>query len=334
MRLLDPYSSFNGVRDSNGPAFYSVDFDQRMPHNTDRYTHGQTQIGTHERNEGDHIQVQFPDGNVPFQNGRLNPYNHRPSNRRSNDSSSQVWDESSGQVYESSGQVRNNALSQLSDYSTSQLSNQFRYQWSSNRSDGVVSNQIPGRCSGQNRNGIYQPYHLNGSEKDMFEQAMSQSDSFSTSNSLDYDALPRNGAKVRRSSNFINSDLEDGNSRNSLDSRSIYIGNVDYGANPLDLQRHFRACGVVERITIMTNKETGQPKGYAYLEFDLHLAAKDAVKMLDRSEFLGRELKVCLKRTNVPGHSHAGHGYYRGRGRGRGGRRGRGRGSRMSFAPY
>ncbi|GEQ67219.1 hypothetical protein JCM33374_g883 [Metschnikowia sp. JCM 33374] len=55
--------------------------------------------------------------------------------------------------------------------------------------------------------------------------------------------------------------------RAEADSKSVYVGNVDYGATPLELQQHFSASGVVERVTIMTNKQTGQPKGFAYLEF-------------------------------------------------------------------
>lgn len=118
---------------------------------------------------------------------------------------------------------------------------------------------------------------------------------------------------------------EEANAKAEIDARSVYIGNVDYGATPLELQQHFSGSGVVERVTIMTNKVTGHPKGFAYLEFSLPEGARQAVSTLDGSTFRDRELKVNLKRTNVPGISTTNRGGARGRGRGRGMFRGRGR---------
>lgn len=118
---------------------------------------------------------------------------------------------------------------------------------------------------------------------------------------------------------------EEANAKAQIDARSVYIGNVDYGATPLELQQHFSGTGVVERVTIMTNKVTGQPKGFAYLEFSLPEGARQAVTTLDGSVFRDRELKVNLKRTNVPGISTTNRGMPRGRARGRGMFRGRGR---------
>lgn len=47
-----------------------------------------------------------------------------------------------------------------------------------------------------------------------------------------------------------------------VDSRSVYVGNVDYGTTPEELQGHFQACGTINRITIICDKWTGHPKGY------------------------------------------------------------------------
>ena len=131
--------------------------------------------------------------------------------------------------------------------------------------------------------------------------------------------------------------------KRDTDARSIYIGNVDYGSTPLELQQHFSSAGVVNRVTILTNKFTGQPKGFAYLEFADTDAVNKAVATLDGSTFRERQLKVLAKRTNIPGISvkrgfpGRGRGNFRG-GRGRGGRGGRGgfRGARGGprFNPY
>jgi len=102
------------------------------------------------------------------------------------------------------------------------------------------------------------------------------------------------------------------------DSRSIYVGSVDYSATPEELQEHFAECGTVNRVTILCDKFKN-PKGYAYIEF-AEVEAVEAAVQLNESEFKGRQLKVVAKRTNVPGMS-------RGRGRGRG----KGRGSPAPF---
>ncbi|KAI8821475.1 uncharacterized protein EV422DRAFT_528250 [Fimicolochytrium jonesii] len=130
-------------------------------------------------------------------------------------------------------------------------------------------------------------------------------------------------------------------SKEDVDSRSIYIGNVDYSATPEDIQAHFQSCGTINRVTILCDKWTGHPKGYAYVEFADPAIVTNAL-VLNDSLFKGRPIKVTAKRTNVPGML---------RGRGRGGFRGGGyrgfrgghgtfrgrpgyRGRRGHFAPY
>jgi polyadenylate-binding protein 2 len=152
--------------------------------------------------------------------------------------------------------------------------------------------------------------------------------------------------------------------KESIDARSIFVGNVDYSASPEDIQGHFQSCGSINRVTILLDKFTGQPKGYAagdlltlwntanaeiisyaYVEFTEPSLVAQAL-VLNESMFKGRSIKVTPKRTNVPGMSRGGgrgrggfrggRGSFQGRGgfpRGggyRGGYRGRGRG----FAPY
>ncbi|KAK9839517.1 hypothetical protein WJX81_006809 [Elliptochloris bilobata] len=118
----------------------------------------------------------------------------------------------------------------------------------------------------------------------------------------------------------------DAASREEVDSRSVYVGQVDYACTPEELQMHFNSCGTVNRVTILTDK-FGQAKGFAYIEFLEADAVTNAV-LLDGSELRGRSLKVLPKRTNVPGLKAP-------RGRGRGGfRGGRAYGSRgRGYAP-
>ncbi|UZJ52952.1 hypothetical protein CBS101457_002272 [Exobasidium rhododendri] len=138
--------------------------------------------------------------------------------------------------------------------------------------------------------------------------------------------------------------------KEEVDARSVYVGNVDYGATPEEIQQHFQSCGTINRITILCDKFTGHPKGFAYVEFADPSLVGNAMVM-NESLFRGRLIKVdyivvssiqmitsltrssrlssqvTAKRTNLPGMSARGRG--RGRGRGRPFRgRGRGRGFR------
>lgn len=75
---------------------------------------------------------------------------------------------------------------------------------------------------------------------------------------------------------------------------------VDYGATAEELESHFHGCGSVVRVTILCDKFTGHPKGFAYIEF----ADKESIQLamaLDDSLFRGRQIKVTPKRTNRPG---------------------------------
>lgn len=49
--------------------------------------------------------------------------------------------------------------------------------------------------------------------------------------------------------------------KEDIDARSIFVGNVDYGASPEEIQEHFRSCGSINRVTILLDKFTGHPKG-------------------------------------------------------------------------
>lgn len=65
---------------------------------------------------------------------------------------------------------------------------------------------------------------------------------------------------------------------------------VDYACTPDEVLQHFQACGGVNRVTIPSDMY-GQPKGYAYVEFDDEEAVEEALR-LNESELHGRRLRV------------------------------------------
>jgi len=129
----------------------------------------------------------------------------------------------------------------------------------------------------------------------------------------------------------VSAEGDDFDPESEMNRRSIYVGNVDYGSTPQELQEHFKNCGKILRVTILVDKYYGQPLGYAYIEFSDSTAIANALMLTD-SIFRGRQLKVSQKRKNVPGLN-------KGRGgttttqRGAAATRGRGRGNPM-FGMY
>ncbi|CAK7214025.1 hypothetical protein SBRCBS47491_002000 [Sporothrix bragantina] len=160
--------------------------------------------------------------------------------------------------------------------------------------------------------------------------------------------MEEEAAKLREMQKDLNHQSQElTENKEDIDSRSIFVGNVDYSASPEEIQAHFQSCGSINRVTILLDKFTGQPKGYAYVEFSEPSLVAQAL-VLNESVFKGRNIKVVPKRTNVPGMSRGrgrggfprgggrgffggGRGGYMPRGGYRGGYRGRGRGG---FAPY
>ena len=63
-------------------------------------------------------------------------------------------------------------------------------------------------------------------------------------------------ASLDQQSNDLN-----GEDKEDIDARSIFVGNVDYGASPEEIQSHFQSCGSINRVTILLDKFTGHPKG-------------------------------------------------------------------------
>lgn len=117
-----------------------------------------------------------------------------------------------------------------------------------------------------------------------------------------------------------------------INSRSIFVGNVDYSTQPEELQNLFSECGIINRVTILVNKNTGHSKGYAYIEFADQSSVRTALS-LSESFFKRRQIKVCSKRRNIPGFNRQKMSPFRGRGM-KGVFNGRGRLRPTGFRPF
>ena len=75
-------------------------------------------------------------------------------------------------------------------------------------------------------------------------------------------------------------------------SKKLYIGNLPFSVTEAELQAAFESHGSVESVNVITDRETGRPRGFAFVEMDDASAADAAMRALDGSDFGGRNLKV------------------------------------------
>ena len=73
---------------------------------------------------------------------------------------------------------------------------------------------------------------------------------------------------------------------------SIYVGNLDYEINQEDLHEVFNDYGNVKRVYLPKDRETGRKRGFAFVEMESNVNEDKAISILDRAEWMGREIKV------------------------------------------
>lgn len=73
---------------------------------------------------------------------------------------------------------------------------------------------------------------------------------------------------------------------------SIYVGNLSYQITEKDLTDVFAEYGKVTRVHCPTDRETGQKRGFAFVEMDTASQEDAAISALDGAEWAGRTLKV------------------------------------------
>ena len=73
---------------------------------------------------------------------------------------------------------------------------------------------------------------------------------------------------------------------------SIYVGNLSYSAKEEDLDGVFSEYGKVKRITMPTDRETGRPRGFAFVEMESEPDEEKAIEALVGAEWMGRDLRV------------------------------------------
>jgi cold-inducible RNA-binding protein len=103
--------------------------------------------------------------------------------------------------------------------------------------------------------------------------------------------------------------------------KNIFVGNLNFGATEDAVRSLFEAYGTVERVSIVTDRDTGQPRGFGFVEMSANADADRAIAELNGRELDGRALNVNEARPKTERSFGGGGGGRRGGGGGGGNKR-------------
>jgi cold-inducible RNA-binding protein len=83
--------------------------------------------------------------------------------------------------------------------------------------------------------------------------------------------------------------------------KNIFVGNLDFGATEDTIRSLFEAYGTVERVSLMTDRDTGRSRGFAFVEMTDAEEADRAITALNGSNVGGRALNVNEARPKTSG---------------------------------
>ena len=82
--------------------------------------------------------------------------------------------------------------------------------------------------------------------------------------------------------------------------RKLYVGNLPYSVDQQSLHDMFSQCGTVDSVNVITDRDTGQSKGFAFVEMSSDSEAQKAMQDLNGSNINGRDIKVNEAKPRQP----------------------------------
>ena len=98
-------------------------------------------------------------------------------------------------------------------------------------------------------------------------------------------------------------------------SKKLYVGNLPFSSTEEDLRSVFERHGSVDSVNVITDRETGRPRGFAFVEMSEESTASEAIRALDGSDLGGRNIKVNEAQDRQRGGGGGGGGGFGGRNR-------------------
>jgi RNA recognition motif-containing protein len=95
--------------------------------------------------------------------------------------------------------------------------------------------------------------------------------------------------------------------------KNIFVGNLSFGATEDAVRSMFEAYGTVDRVSVVTDRETGRARGFGFVEMSVNDEAERAIAALNGRELDGRALNINEAR---PKEDRGGGGGFRGNGGG------------------
>ena len=81
----------------------------------------------------------------------------------------------------------------------------------------------------------------------------------------------------------------------------LFVGNMPYGATEADLRTHFSAVGPPSQVVLPVDRDTGRPRGFAFVEYLDRAMAEEAISRFNQQPFMGRSLSVSEARPREAG---------------------------------
>ena len=83
--------------------------------------------------------------------------------------------------------------------------------------------------------------------------------------------------------------------------KNIFVGNLDFGATEDAVRALFEPFGAIERVSVMTDRETGRSRGFAFVEMTNEEEANQAITALNGKSLGGRALNINEARPKPAG---------------------------------
>jgi RNA recognition motif-containing protein len=83
-------------------------------------------------------------------------------------------------------------------------------------------------------------------------------------------------------------------------SKKLYVGNLPYSATDQSLRDAFSQCGTVESARVITDRDSGRSKGFAFVEMSSTSEASDSISRFNGYEMDGRAINVSEAKPQAP----------------------------------
>ena len=74
--------------------------------------------------------------------------------------------------------------------------------------------------------------------------------------------------------------------------KNIFVGNLNFGTTEASIRSLFESYGTVDRVSIVTDRDSGQPRGFAFVEMSNDSEGDNAINSLNGRDLDGRSLNV------------------------------------------